>query len=138
MEASINPRAHPELAKFLEHVTGFDSVDDESKPEGQFFSHKTPLPDEWTRAKNPSYSYYLWYMFCNISIINQVRQERGMNTFVLRPHCGEAGALHHLCSAFLLSENIAHGLQLKKVPVLEYIYYLAQATGSPNAFSLSF
>ena len=56
-----------------------------------------------------------------------------MNTFVLRPHCGEAGALHHLCTAFLLSENIAHGLQLKKVPVLEYIYYLAQGKRSRKA-----
>ena len=38
MEASINPEANPELAKFLEHVSGFDSVDDESKPENHFFS----------------------------------------------------------------------------------------------------
>ena len=38
MEASINPQAHPHLAKFLEHVSGFDSVDDESKPENHFFS----------------------------------------------------------------------------------------------------
>ena len=38
MEASINPESNPELAKFLEHVSGFDSVDDESKPENHFFS----------------------------------------------------------------------------------------------------
>ena len=66
-------------------------------------------------------------MFSNITIINQVRKERGMNTFNLRPHSGEAGAYHHLCTSFLLAENIAHGLNLKKVPVLEYLYYLGQA-----------
>ena len=38
MEASIDPEGHPHLAKFLEHVSGFDSVDDESKPENHFFS----------------------------------------------------------------------------------------------------
>jgi hypothetical protein len=38
MAASINPQSYPELAKFLETVSGFDSVDDESKPEAHFFS----------------------------------------------------------------------------------------------------
>ena len=41
LEASINPKDNPELAKFLEHVSGFDSVDDESKPESHFFSNDT-------------------------------------------------------------------------------------------------
>lgn len=38
-----------------------------------------------------------------------------MNTFVLRPHCGEAGPVQHLIGGFLLSENISHGLLLRKV-----------------------
>ena len=52
--------------------------------------------------------------FNPFSFLNEflVRKERGMNTFNLRPHCGEAGAYHHLCTSFLLAENIAHGLQL--------------------------
>jgi len=41
LEASINPKDNPELAKFLEHVSGFDSVDDESKAESHFFSNDT-------------------------------------------------------------------------------------------------
>lgn len=49
-----------------------------------------------------------------------------MNTFVLRPHCGEAGPVQHLVCGFLMSENISHGLLLRKVPVLQYLYYLAQ------------
>ena len=40
---------------------------------------------------------------------------RGMNTFTLRPHCGEAGPAHHLVTAFLLGQNISHGLLLRKV-----------------------
>lgn len=56
----------------------------------------------------------------------QSSRERGMSTFVLRPHCGEAGPVQHLVCGFLMSENISHGLLLRKVPVLQYLYYLAQ------------
>merc|ERR1711990_1439175 len=80
MEASINPESNPELAKFLEHVSGFDSVDDESKPENHFFSAETPTPEEWTDSMNPPYSYYLWYMYANITMINQVRKERSRSS----------------------------------------------------------
>ena len=38
-----------------------------------------------------------------------------MNVFNLRPHCGEAGPAHHLVTAYLLAENISHGLLLRKV-----------------------
>jgi len=31
-----------------------------------------------------------------------------------------------LVSAFMLAENISHGLLLRKVPALQYLYYLAQ------------
>ncbi|KHJ87052.1 putative AMP deaminase [Oesophagostomum dentatum] len=49
-----------------------------------------------------------------------------MNTFSLRPHCGEAGHVNHLLTGFLLSESIAHGILLRKVPVLQYLFYLTQ------------
>ena len=42
---------------------------------------------------------------------------RGMNTFALRPHCGEAGPAHHLVTSFLLAQNISHGLLLRKVSI---------------------
>lgn len=42
-------------------------------------------------------------------------RERGMCTFLFRPHCGEAGSITHLVSAFLTADNISHGLLLKKV-----------------------
>ncbi len=42
-------------------------------------------------------------------------RERGMNTFVLRPHCGEAGSPKHLVAGFMLTQNISHGLMLRKV-----------------------
>lgn len=44
-----------------------------------------------------------------------VPRQRGMNTFLFRPHCGEAGALTHLLAAFMTADNISHGLNLKKV-----------------------
>ncbi|XP_026023729.1 AMP deaminase 2 isoform X1 [Maylandia zebra] len=125
-EVTINPRSHPELHLLLEHVVGFDSVDDESKPEHHIFNLDSPLPANWTEEDNPPYSYYLYYTYANMSVLNHLRRRRGFHTFVLRPHCGEAGPIHHLVSGFMLSENISHGLLLRKAPVLQYLYYLAQ------------
>ncbi|XP_038261446.1 AMP deaminase 3 [Dermochelys coriacea] len=125
-EATINPTDHRELHLFLKYVTGFDSVDDESKHTDHMFSNRSPNPDIWTSEKNPPYSYYLYYMYANIMVLNNLRKERGMSTFLFRPHCGEAGSITHLVSAFLTSDNISHGLLLKKSPVLQYLYYLAQ------------
>ncbi|CAD7671573.1 unnamed protein product [Nyctereutes procyonoides] len=125
-EATINPQDHQELHLFLKYVTGFDSVDDESKHSDHMFSDKSPSPDIWTSEQNPPYSYYLYYMYANIMVLNNLRRERGLSTFLFRPHCGEAGSITHLVSAFLTADNISHGLLLKKSPVLQYLYYLAQ------------
>ncbi|KAK1152298.1 AMP deaminase 1-like, partial [Acipenser oxyrinchus oxyrinchus] len=125
-EATINPQSNKELSVLLKHVTGFDSVDDESKHSGHMFCTKSPKPEEWTAEKNPSYTYYIYYMYANIMVLNQLRKERGMNTFQFRPHCGEAGAVTHLLAAFMTADNISHGLNLKKSPVLQYLYFLAQ------------
>ncbi|XP_072906062.1 AMP deaminase 3-like isoform X3 [Hemitrygon akajei] len=125
-EATINPRENRELHLFLKYVTGFDSVDDESKHTAHMFSTKSPSPEEWSREQNPPYSYYLYYMYANIMVLNNLRKERGLSTFQFRPHCGEAGSITHLVSAFLTADNISHGLNLKKSPVLQYLYYLTQ------------
>ena len=47
------------------------------------------------------------------------RESRGLNTFSFRPHAGEAGDVDHLASAFMLCENIAHGINLRKSPMLQ-------------------
>jgi len=47
------------------------------------------------------------------------RESRGLNTFAFRPHAGEAGDVDHLASAFMLCENIAHGINLRKSPMLQ-------------------
>jgi len=59
-------------------------------------------------------------------VLNKLRESRGFNTFSLRPHAGEAGDLDHLATTFLLAENIAHGINLRKSPCLQYLYYIAQ------------
>ncbi|XP_076879742.1 AMP deaminase 3 isoform X2 [Brachyhypopomus gauderio] len=125
-EATVNPQQHKELHVFLKYVTGFDSVDDESKHSDHMFSYKSPKPECWTTDDNPPYSYYLFHMYANIMVLNNLRKERGLSTFQFRPHCGEAGSITHLVSAFLTADNISHGLNLKKSPVLQYLYYLAQ------------
>uniref|UniRef100_A0A1B0CLS8 AMP deaminase n=2 Tax=Lutzomyia longipalpis TaxID=7200 RepID=A0A1B0CLS8_LUTLO len=103
-EVTNNPEEHPELHKFLQYVIGFDSVDDESKPENPLLDYDIAEPEQWNDEDNPPYAYYLYYI----------------------PHCGEAGPVQHLVCGFMMAENISHGLLLRKVPVLQYLYYLAQ------------
>ena len=49
-----------------------------------------------------------------------------VDTFVFRPHSGEAGDTDHLTAAFLSSHSISHGILLRKVPALQYFFYLKQ------------
>ncbi|CAD6195609.1 unnamed protein product [Caenorhabditis auriculariae] len=125
-EVTNDPSSHPMLYRFLQQVSGIDSVDDESKHEFVHFDRSTPSPPEYTDLENPPYNYYLFYMYANITALNAFRASRGMNTFSLRPHCGEAGHISHLLAGYLTSESIAHGILLRKVPVLQYLFYLTQ------------
>jgi AMP deaminase len=124
-EVTKDPSSHPKLHVFLQRVIGFDSVDDESKVERRLY-RKFPLPKDWTTRQNPPYSYWIYYLFANISSLNVWRKQRGFNTFLLRPHCGEAGDTDHLAAAVLCCHSISHGLLLRKVPLLQYIFYLEQ------------
>ncbi|OJJ30056.1 hypothetical protein ASPWEDRAFT_46792 [Aspergillus wentii DTO 134E9] len=124
-EVTKDPRSHPKLHIFLERVVGFDSVDDESKAERRLY-RKYPIPREWDTKQNPPYSHWIYFMFANIASLNNWRKQRGFNTFVLRPHCGEAGDPDHLAVGFLCCHSISHGILLRKVPLLQYLYYLDQ------------
>ncbi|KAJ7078611.1 hypothetical protein B0H15DRAFT_860299 [Mycena belliarum] len=124
-EVTKDPSTHPELHVFLQRVIGFDTVDDESKVERRIYK-KFPYPRLWDTKQSPPYSYWVYYMFANMASLNNWRQERGFNTFVLRPHAGEAGDTDHLTSAFLTSHSISHGILLRKVPALQYLFYLKQ------------
>ncbi|KAI5289375.1 AMP deaminase, partial [Ascosphaera atra] len=124
-EVTQNPSAHPKLHIFLQRIVGFDSVDDESKPERRLY-RKFPIPRAWNTKQNPPYSYWIYYMYVNIASLNIWRKQRGFNTFVLRPHCGEAGDPDHLAAAALCCYGINHGILLRKVPLLQYVFYLDQ------------
>ncbi|OCK80708.1 AMP deaminase 3 [Lepidopterella palustris CBS 459.81] len=124
-EVTKDPKSHPKLHVFLQRVVGFDSVDDESKVERRLYK-KFPLPKVWNTHQNPPYSYWIYYLFANIASLNVWRKQRGFNTFLLRPHCGEAGDTDHLAAAVLCCHSISHGLLLRKVPLLQYIFYLEQ------------
>jgi len=124
-EVTKDPSSHPKLHIFLQRVIGFDSVDDESKTERRIY-RKFPLPRDWDTQQNPPYTYWIYYLFANIASLNVWRKQRGFNTFALRPHCGEAGDTDHLAAAVLCCHSISHGLLLRKVPLLQYIFYLEQ------------
>lgn len=55
-------------------MIGFDSVDDESTPELNPFDEDSPTPPNWTEAERPPYSYYIYYMYCNIMTLNHLRR----------------------------------------------------------------
>ncbi|KAL9103283.1 MAG: hypothetical protein Q9163_001661 [Psora crenata] len=124
-EVTKDPSSNPKLHVFLQRVVGFDSVDDESKIETRLY-RKFPPPKEWNTKQNPPYTYWIYHIFANMTSLNVWRQRRGFNTFVLRPHCGEAGDIDHLAAAVLCCHSISHGLMLRKVPLLQYIFYLDQ------------
>lgn len=130
-EVTLNPSSNLSLHFFLESIRGFDCVDDESKPEfgnlnSIHSSDALPHPDKWSRRENPPYGYWLYYLYANIATLNHLRTSRGMSTFQFRPHCGEAGDLDHLISAYLLAHEINHGIVLQQSPALHYLYYLSQ------------
>ncbi|KAG0317864.1 AMP deaminase [Dissophora globulifera] len=114
-EVTQDPSSHPNLHIFLERVIGFDSVDDESKSERRIYN-KYPYPRVWNTTMNPPYSYYIYYMFANMTSLNSYRKMRRF----------KAGDTDHLTSAFLTSFGISHGILLRKVPVLQYLFYLTQ------------
>lgn len=124
-EVTKDPESHPQLHLFLKGVSGFDLVDDESKPERRPNKHM-PSPAAWNTKYNPSFAYYVYYMYANLFTLNKLREARGLNTFSLRPHSGEAGDVDHLAVTFMAAENIAHGINLRKSPSMQYLYYLAQ------------
>ncbi|CAO2827096.1 unnamed protein product [Amaranthus hypochondriacus] len=124
-EVTVNPDSHPHLHLFLKQVVGLDLVDDESKPERRPTKHM-PTPQQWTNIFNPAFSYYAYYCYANLYTLNKLRESKGMTTIKFRPHAGEAGDIDHLAATFLTAHNIAHGINLRKSPVLQYLYYLAQ------------
>ncbi|XP_065010080.1 probable AMP deaminase isoform X1 [Musa acuminata AAA Group] len=124
-EVTVDPDSHPQLHVFLKQVVGLDLVDDESKPERRPTKHM-PTPEQWTNVFNPAFSYYVYYCHANLYTLNKLRESKGMTTIKFRPHCGEAGDIDHLAATFLCANNIAHGINLRKSPVLQYLYYLAQ------------
>lgn len=129
VEATLGIGEHKDLQIFLSHVSGFDTVDDESKsksPVDRLFSSRERRPDTWDLCDNPSYKYYSFFIQTNLRVVNRLRAARGLNQFQFRPHCGEAGEVHHLDSSFLLADNIQHGINLRKSPSLQYLYYLAR------------
>lgn len=77
-EVTADPSSHPELHVFLQRVIGFDSVDDESKAERRLY-RKFPLPKDWNTTQNPPYAYWLYYLFSNITSLNNWRHERGFS-----------------------------------------------------------
>ena len=77
----------------------------------------------------------MYFTYANIYSLNKLRESKGLHTFALRPHAGEAGSPYHLADCFLLSNSINHGIQLKLSSSLQYLYYLEQVGLSVSPLS---
>ncbi|ORC87328.1 putative AMP deaminase, putative,adenosine monophosphate deaminase-like protein [Trypanosoma theileri] len=122
-EISLHPAKDTKFHYFLAHVSGFDSVDDESKID---LPLSATYPHDWDSDLNPPYNMYLYYFWANIATLNEFRASRGLGTFTFRPQCGELGSVEHLIGGFLVADSINHGVRLRQNPVLEYMYYITQ------------
>jgi AMP deaminase len=122
-EASLHPAKHPRLHHFLNHISGFDSVDNESTFDAPF----QPIsPSDWTTSTNPPYGYHMYHLWANIRMLNEFRSYRGFPPFNFRPHCGESGADDHLLYTYLTADAINHGINLRNDPSIQYLYYVSQ------------
>eukprot|EP00759_Apiculatamorpha_spiralis_P058269 PhF_6_TR9165/c0_g1_i1/m.14251/K01490/AMPD; AMP deaminase len=128
-EVSMDPSKDPVLHNFLQHVSGFDSVDNEAALDYSMGESATAvgiLPSEWASEKNPPYWYWMFYLWANIRSLNVFRKAKGLTTFSFRPHCGESGNPSHLVDGFLVTNGINHGVNLRYSAPLQYLFYLAQ------------
>ncbi|KAJ8600182.1 hypothetical protein CTAYLR_001957 [Chrysophaeum taylorii] len=128
-KVTLDPASNPKLHAFLEAIVGFDSVDDESKADvgGHLDPNDLPpTPPRWTSDAEPSYPYWMFYLHANLRSLNALRRERQFSTFEFRPHCGEAGDVSHLVAAYLTTRKINHGVQLRRSPGMQYLYYLSR------------
>jgi AMP deaminase len=91
-------------------IRGFDTVDDESEYEALDINDLLKTPVEWNTKQQPPYVYYLYYLYANITSLNIIRKNLGLNTYQFRPHCGESGQVDHLVAAFMLCDGISHGI----------------------------
>lgn len=99
-------------------LVGFDSVDDESKPEHHIFNPDSPLPGDWTEEDNPPYSYYLYYTYANMTVLNHLRRSAHVpahssifthDTTKSRCCLGkQAARLQHVCAATSLRGSGSH------------------------------
>ncbi|KAH3731959.1 AMP deaminase [Pelomyxa schiedti] len=122
-EVTANPSSHPLLEELLQDISGFDSVDDESKPDGRI---EFSSPSTWNTPVNPPYLYYMYYMYANIASLNAFRAAKGLSIFDYRPHSGESGSEKHLSATYLTAKHINHGINLAANTSLQYLYYLTQ------------
>lgn len=137
-EISLDPTKNLKLHYFLTKVSAldllagsFNKINDIS-----LFEHRDlKPPSQWTDDSNPPYSYYLYYIFLNLSHLNKFRQSQNMNCLCLRNHTSSSAEAHSdpfgiisetLSSNFLIGKNIINGENLQQYPILQYIYYLKQ------------
>eukprot|EP01065_Artemidia_motanka_P032390 TRINITY_DN39403_c0_g1_i1.p1 TRINITY_DN39403_c0_g1~~TRINITY_DN39403_c0_g1_i1.p1 ORF type:complete len:1511 (+),score=647.38 TRINITY_DN39403_c0_g1_i1:55-4587(+) len=126
MAASRSPGEHPKLARFLARVGVFAVAGDE-RTEVAPDTKASTLPEHWYSSEEPPYHWQMYYVALELSKINNVRREKGMNTFNLRPVAGEGfEASVSLMASYLLSQGVTNCVRLVKMPPLEYLFYLWQ------------
>eukprot|EP01004_Peranema_trichophorum_P004587 NODE_34_length_4758_cov_22.451996_g27_i0.p1 GENE.NODE_34_length_4758_cov_22.451996_g27_i0~~NODE_34_length_4758_cov_22.451996_g27_i0.p1 ORF type:complete len:1499 (-),score=303.88 NODE_34_length_4758_cov_22.451996_g27_i0:213-4709(-) len=127
LKATQDKERHPYLNRLLEIVGSF-SITNEGSTDlvGDRVAASTPS-DQWTMNQNPPFAYANYYIWTKLVQLNQLRASLGLNTYSYRPACGMfTDPPNCLLSGYLLAQSVCPGLQLHDMPVLEYLYYMAQ------------
>lgn len=134
-DVSINPEIDVNLHFFLTKVASISLLSGHHQHDERtlFDIQKLRPPKRWTTSENPPYSYYLYYIFINLTSLNHFRKGRRLPTLTLRSFAASQSdqvglglITESLATSFLLSKDIINGEQLRNHPVLQYLYFLKQ------------
>ncbi|KAH3687838.1 hypothetical protein WICPIJ_001177 [Wickerhamomyces pijperi] len=135
---SSDPESNLKLHYFLTKVSALDLLSGSFNKTSDIslFEHRNlKPPSQWTDDANPPYSYYLYYIFLNLSHLNEYRRSQGLNCLCLRNHISslaedvESGLgviTETLASNFLIGKTVINAEKLHNYPTLQYLYYLKQ------------
>jgi len=126
----MDPNSHPNLAALLKHISGFSTSKDKHvglpvRLAKTGHSNKSNIcsPDEWNTTANPPFSYYVYYLFSNISSLNALRHTKSLKPFLFRP---SVSSIENALLGFLLADCVYDGVCISHSNVLQYVYFLSR------------
>lgn len=110
----------PSLTTFLSRLGSISLRYLVDGPESDFNSAYRP-PSEVSVSSRESELYYLYYMYANLSLLNNIRRHFGLNTLQLRILGDHRSGMNDLIGGYMLCDTIVKATKLQDFPVLQYL-----------------